>query len=137
MSQPSSQAHSMSEATENGDDGVNLKLIVMVGVVSLLVFVASAIIAWWILREDNLKYQARGVAPEVKGLPKQEEIGIIDFVPFDADHRLEKWQKDKAKVLGSYGWVDRKKGLIHIPIDEAIKDVIRQAGNAGAGGGTR
>jgi hypothetical protein len=134
MSHPS-QTHSMSEATENGDDGVNLKLIVMVGVVSLLVFIASAIIAWWILREDNLKYQARGVAPEVKGLNKLEEVGIIDLVPFDADHRLAKWQADKAKALGGYGWVDRKKGVIHIPIDEAIKDVIRQAGTAGGAGG--
>jgi hypothetical protein len=137
MSQPSSQAHSVSEPAENGDDGVNLRLIVMVGVVSLLVFIASAIIAWWILREDNLKYQARGVAPEVKGLAKQAEVGIVDLVPFDADHRLEKWQKGMTKALNSYGWVDRKKGLIHIPIDEAIKDVIRQAGTAGgAGGGT-
>jgi hypothetical protein len=130
MSQPSSHA----EVTENGDDGVNLKLMVMVGVVSLIVFVASAIIAWWILREDTAKYGARGVAPEVHGLAKKEEVGIIDYVPFDTDHRLQHWQQAKAKALNSYGWVDRKKGLIHIPIDEAMKDVIRQAGNTSGGG---
>ena len=130
MSQPSSHAQSMSpEATGNGDDdGVNLKLMVMVGVVSLVVFAASAVIAWWILREDTAKYVARGVAPERHGMAKKEEVGIVDYVPFDSDHRLERWQQDKAKALNSYGWVDKQKGLIHIPIDEAIKDIIRQAG---------
>jgi hypothetical protein len=136
MSQPTSHAPSMSEVPENGDDGVNLKLIVMVGVVSLVVFVASAIIAWWILHEDTAKYDARGVAPEMRGLGKKEEVGIIDYVPFDTDHRLEHWQQQKAKALNGYSWVDRKKGLIRIPIDEAIKDVVRQAGN-GTGGGAR
>ena len=138
MSQPSTHAHSMPEATENGDDGVNLKLMVMVGVVSLLVFLASAVIAWWILKQDTDQYRARGVAPEMKGLHKKEEIGIIDMVPFDGDHRLEKWQQDKAKALTSYGWVDRSKGVIHIPIDEAIKDVVRQAASSGgaSGGGS-
>ena len=62
------------------------------------------------------------------GLAKKEEVGIVDYVPFDADDRLEHWQQEKAKALNSYGWVDKKKGLIHIPIDEAMKDVIRQAG---------
>jgi hypothetical protein len=137
MSQPSSHAPTMSDATENGDDGVNLKLMVMVGVVSLVVFAASAVIAWWILREDNAKYSKRGVAPEVHGLAKQEEIGIIDYIPFDGDHRLEHWQQARAKALNSYGWVDRQKGIIHIPIDEAMKDVVRQAGGAGTGGGTQ
>ena len=55
-------------------------------------------------------------------------MGIVDYVPFDTDHRLQHWQQGKAKALNSYGWVDKKKGLIHIPIDEAMKDVIRQAG---------
>jgi hypothetical protein len=98
-----------------------------------VVFIASAIIAWWILKQDTDKYVARGVAPEVRGLAKREEAGIIDFVPFDADQRLEKWQQKTAKALTSYGLVDRKNGVIHIPIDEAIKDVVRQAGSAGGG----
>jgi hypothetical protein len=135
MSQPSSHISPV-PAHDGDDDGVNLKLIVMVGVVSLVVFVASAIIAWLVLRGDRATYSARGIAPDVHDLAKKEEIGIIDYVPFDGDHRLERWQQQKAKELSSYGWVDRKKGLIHIPIDEAIKEVVRQAA-AGAGGAPR
>jgi hypothetical protein len=135
MSHPSSHATMTDETAGNDDDGVNLKLMVLVGVVSLLVFAASAVIAWWILREDNATYRARGVAAEMRGLAKTEEIGIIDYVPFDADHRLEKWQQQKARQLNGYGWADRKKGFIHIPIEEAMKDVIRQAGGTPAGGG--
>ena len=72
----------------------------MVGVVSLVVFVASAVIAWWILKQDTDKYVARGVAPEVRGLAKQGRGRHRRHVPFDADHRLEKWQQEKAKALG-------------------------------------
>ena len=55
-------------------------------------------------------------------------MAFIDYVPFDSDDRLELWQQAKAKALNGYGWVDKQKGVIHIPIDEAIKDVVRQAG---------
>jgi hypothetical protein len=46
--------------------------------------------------------------------------------PFDADDRLERWRAEKSKTLSSYGWVDRGKGLIHIPVEEAMKELLRQ-----------
>jgi hypothetical protein len=140
MSQPSKLYELPTEdpATAGDDDGMNLKLIVVVGVISLAVFAASAVVAWVILKQDNASYAAQGVAPQIRGLNKTEEIGMVDYVPFDADRRLENWTRDKAQKLNGYGWADRQKGLIHIPIDEAMKEVVRQASsNTGtpAGGG--
>jgi hypothetical protein len=108
------------------DDDVNVKLILGVGLVSLIVFALSAVVAHLILRRDETALQQRGVAPMVRGLSKLDEVGIIDNVPFDADSRLDRWRAEKAKALTSYGWVDRKKGIIHIPVEEAMKELIRQ-----------
>ena len=89
--------------------------------------------AWKRRNRYNADYAAQGVAPQLRGLNKTEEIGMVDYVPFDADQRLEHWTRDKAKKLNGYGWADRKKGLIHIPIDEAMKEVVRQAATSNGG----
>jgi hypothetical protein len=127
-----SNAHSSSSSPPHAphvpgtDDDVNIKKIVVIGVVSLVIFALSAVVAHIILRRDETTLQARGVAPLVRGLAQKDEIGIIDAVPFDADARLDRWRKEKGRALTSYGWVDRKKGIIHIPVEEAMKEVIRQ-----------
>ena len=135
MSHPSKLHEIPSEtpAEAGDDDGMNLKLIVIVGLVSLAVFAASAVVAWVILEKDNASYAAQGVAPQMRNLNKTEEIGMVDYVPFDADQRLENWTRQKAQKLNGYGWADRKKGLIHIPIDEAMKEVVRQAASSNGG----
>jgi hypothetical protein len=135
-----SNAHSSSHSTQppppatGAEDDVNVKLILGVGVVSLVVFALSAVVAHVILRRDEAELQARGVAPMIRGLAQKDEIGIIDSVPFDADARLDRWKREKARALTTYGWVDRKKGIIHIPIEEAMKEVIRSTPPPPGGG---
>jgi hypothetical protein len=114
------------------DDDVNIKKILAIGVVSLVIFALSAVVAYVILRRDEAELRQRGVAPMVTGLARKQEVGIVDYVPFDSDARLERWRAEKAKALNSYGWVNRSKGIIHIPVEEAMKELIRQ--NAGPRG---
>jgi hypothetical protein len=128
MSQAPGDIHSLPhEVSEDTDDGINLKKIILVGAISLVVFALSAVVAWWMLREDNAVFAARGVAATPRGLNKLQEVGLVDVAHFDDDHRLEQWRAAKAKAATSYGWVDRNKGIVHIPIEEAMKEVVRQA----------
>ncbi len=127
--------HSTGASPSPDGDGMNILKIVVIGVVSLVIFAVSAVIAALILDVDETAMQAKGIAPIPQDILKKEEIGIIDYTQFDADTRLATWRADKEQKLASYGWVDRKKGLIHIPIADAVKDVIRQA--SGAGGGSK
>ncbi len=39
---------------------------------------------------------------------------------------LNKMRANEETVLNSYGWVDQKAGVAHIPIDDAIKAVAQQ-----------
>ena len=39
---------------------------------------------------------------------------------------LARFRADEDKQLNSYYWVDKQKGLVHIPIDEAMKRVAAE-----------
>jgi hypothetical protein len=116
------------EHTPSNEDDVNMKKIVGVGVISLVIFALSAVVAFFILKVDTANLQAAtGVVRKGKyvGHP---EIGIVDAVPFDEDKRLGEWRDKLRNHLNGYGWVDRSKGIIHIPIDQAMDAVIKKAG---------
>jgi hypothetical protein len=112
------------------DDGIDIKKILLIGFASLGTFAVSAVVAYFILRADTNAYHAKGTPPP-PALIGQGEIGIVDQPMFDHDNRLELWKAARQRRLNGYGWVDRKKNLIHIPIDKAIDQVV-----AGAGTGT-
>ena len=121
-----SHGHPVDPASNN-EDGVNMKSIVTVGVVSLVIFALSAVVAALILRSDRARLREENGGAPVPTMVGKDEIGIVDQVEFESDRRLEQWRDAKRKRLASYGWSDKSKRLIHIPIDKAIEEVISQA----------
>lgn len=132
MSKPQASSSSTSGSTTGpgtaNEDGMNIVKIVLVGVVSLVIFAVSAVVAGLIVSADERQLFPGGIAPLPADIAKKEEIGIIDYTPFDSDKRLDAWKAAKQKELTSYGWVDKAKGIVRIPIDQAMKDVIEKAG---------
>ncbi len=114
------------------EQGINVGKIIAVGVASLAAFAICTVAARGIMVRFDAPDEAEKPADAKTTLIGKDEIGIVDHVPFDGDHRLEDWRATQKKRLESYGWVDRKKGLIHIPIDVAMKEVVQQSGG-GAG----
>jgi len=106
-----------------GSNAMNLGKIVLVGVVSLLLFAVGIVWAYRIMVARQAEVEGQGLArvPTEIGKP---EIGIVDQVPFSIDHRLEVWKAKNLKHLSSYGWIDRAKGVVHIPIERAMEQVI-------------
>jgi hypothetical protein len=130
MSKPNHTHHGMG-AEDGADDQIDFKKVVAVGVVSLIVFALGTFWAVTILhRETARAHAATGVSrPPMLG---QSEIGIVDQVLFTGDHRLADWKAEREARLNGYGWVDRSKGIVHIPIDKAIDEVIGGALPEGA-----
>ncbi|MFZ5468899.1 MAG: hypothetical protein ACOZIN_05615 [Myxococcota bacterium] len=95
----------------------------LLGVVSLVVFAAGVAWAAWILyvptgslvpsREARLPLGAR-----------THEVGIVDQRLFEQERTAEALGERKRERLSSYGWVDRNKGLIHVPIELAMQWVV-------------
>jgi hypothetical protein len=102
---------------------MKLGRIVIVGAVSLCLFTAGIFWAYQLMVGRMADIQAGGPArvPTEIGKP---EIGIVDQVPFEIDHRLEIWRAARAKHLSTYGWTNRGKGIAHMPIEKAIQQVI-------------
>jgi hypothetical protein len=113
------------------EDAIDYGKLITIGAASLAIF---ALATWWasiILRRETTRIEeesGKSKAVEVG----RAEIGIVDQVPFVSDHRLEEWRKERKERLDSYGWVDRARGIVHIPIDEAMKKVAGGASPAGA-----
>lgn len=59
--------------------------------------------------------------------PPQGDTPVVDLV---------KLREAEDKVLKNYGWVDKEKGLVHIPIDEAKARFVAQAATQGQQTGT-
>jgi hypothetical protein len=114
------------------EDEIAYGKVIGVGVVSLAVFALSIFWAWKILgRETEKVEQATGVTHRPTRV-EQEEIGIVDQVPFSIDRRLHRWKAEHAARLNGYGWIDRSKGIAHVPIDQAMEAVAGGALPAGA-----
>ena len=41
--------------------------------------------------------------------------------------KIDEQHAREQQVLSSYGWVDRQKGIVHIPIDQAMDIMVRDA----------
>jgi hypothetical protein len=41
------------------------------------------------------------------------------------EHDLQQFRADEDKRLNSYYWIDKQKGTVHIPIDQAMKKIVQ------------
>jgi hypothetical protein len=124
-------SHSSGDGGTRPEDRIDFKKVVAVGVVSLVIFALST---WWaiaILHGERAEMKGRAEGHVTAEMGKSE-IGIVDQVPFDSDHRLERWRHERAEHLHGYGWVDRAHNLIHIPIERAMDEIIAGAVPAAA-----
>lgn len=44
----------------------------------------------------------------------------------DPQEDLRKFRAEEEARLNSYGWVDRSKGIVHIPIEQAMKETVQK-----------
>jgi hypothetical protein len=131
MSGPAHNGHGTGHGQGGGADSVRYDLVVAVGVVSLIIFALSI---WWAatiwhgtMRTSEAK---AGRAREFDRT--RTEIGIVDQVPFVSDTRLHGWRADRKWELEHYGWVDKAKGVVRMPVDEAMAKVAAGQLPAGA-----
>ena len=107
------------------EEGIDWFAVIGTGVAALLVF---AIATFVVSRYLNLREKAlQPVGPDpVPALLGQPEIGIVDQVPFDVTRSFQAYKRDSLERLSRWGWVDRQRGIIHMPIDRAMDLVVQE-----------
>jgi hypothetical protein len=97
-----------------------------VGVVALIVFFFGSLAAGIGMKAVQRRENPDGPAliPHEVGKGK---IGIVEQRLFEHANQGPAWREAAHDRLDSYGWVDRQKGIVHVPIDRAMEMVEKGA----------
>ena len=99
------------------EDRISTGPILFVGIGSLVVFFLASFAA-----TGYLKVKV-GERPEVP-LPAevgQSKIGLVEQQMFGLADRGERERAAKLRQLRSWGWIDRDRGIVHMPIERAME----------------
>jgi hypothetical protein len=104
-------------------DRIRTWTIVAVGIGSLAIFgVSSALTVAWMERARTEMNPAFAQPPSEAG---QRKIGMVEQQLLENANRAQVLREQQERRLHSYGWVDKEKGLVHIPIDRALDLSLR------------
>ncbi len=94
--------------------------IYMVGVIALVVFFFGSLAAGIGMKSMQRRLNPDGPAliPYATG---QGKIGIVEQRLFEHSNMGPAWREAAHQRLDSVGWVDRQKGIVHIPIARAME----------------
>lgn len=106
-------------------DRIGTPRILAVGAMALLLF---AVASWVTIRYGYDRTRAE-VLPDGPAAPPAEigrnKIGIVEQRLFGLAVEPAEWRRGQRDRLESWGWVDRKAGVVHAPIEEAMARVAR------------
>jgi len=106
-------------------DHIGTPRILTVGAAALIFF---AVASWATIRLGYDRTRAE-MLPDGPAAPPSEigrnKIGIVEQRLFSLAVEPAEWRQHQVERLGSWGWVDRKAGTVHEPIDRAMARVAR------------
>lgn len=112
---------------EHFDDELHMGGVVWVTVGIAVVTVIGFIAAWWVYqwRIETEEAATPPPPPVVRRLtePRRPPGPLLQASP-EAELRAMRHELDER--LHGYGWSDESQGLVHIPIDEAIDQVLAE-----------
>ncbi len=119
----SAESHSTTIRAE--PDRIGTPRIVAVGVAALLLFAAAG----WVTIRYGLDRTRAEVLPDGPPAAPAEigrnKIGIVEQRIFSLAVEPAEWRQAQRKRLEGWGWVDRKAGVVHEPIERSMARVAR------------
>ncbi len=105
-------------------DVVSTGKVVAVGAAAALVFLLASLGAAGLLmtRREELNPGGPPPYPSELGKPK---IGMVEQQLFEKSRRARELLERQQAHLAGYGWLDKERGVIHIPIDEAMDRLVQ------------
>jgi hypothetical protein len=119
-----SQSHSTTHLVRAEEDRISSRRIVAVGIASLLLFFFASLAATRMMERDRAALLPEGPPPAPREVGRAK-IGMVEQQPFERTRTGPEWKAEQRRRLDGYGWVDRKEGLVHIPVDRAMDLVVR------------
>jgi len=98
---------------------VNVRLILVFGGALLVVAIVVHLVLYWLLQYYNEGSQVRRPVASVPSPP--ESISPAPRLQVAPQADMARMRAAEERELQSYGWVDRDKQVIRIPIDRAMQ----------------
>jgi len=121
-----SEAHDPSAHPPAEEDVVPTGKIVLVAAVALAIFFLGSLAT-----AIGMQTMRRRVNPEGPiAMPAEAgkaKIGMVEQRLFENANQGVAWREQARRHLASWGWVDEKQGLAHIPIERAMELVEKGA----------
>jgi hypothetical protein len=113
------------------EDRIASGKIILTAVVSLALFGVGTLWSIKIQRDEmkGIATQNHIYGPTEAGKP---EIGLVYQWPFNISHYAADKVEAKKIPLDEYGWVDKKAGVVHVPVEQAIQRYVASQ-SSGAG----
>jgi hypothetical protein len=119
-----SESHSTTHLVRAEEDRISTRRIVAVGIASLVLFFLASLVATRMMERDRA-----ALLPDGPPTPPSEvgraKIGMVEQQLFGRTRTGEEWKAEQRRRLDGYGWVDRKEGLVHIPVDRAMDLMVQ------------
>jgi len=114
------------------EDKPDVRNIFIIGIVGIVITVASVYISWGFQLHAEHEIQAAPAPAAVPGTYEaQGNAGILERAEYPdrkgekPDFDAQQLKRNQEAQLSTYGWVDRPRGLIRIPIQQAMDQVVR------------
>src|SRR5262245_44745542 len=113
---PHAEQHPLQEP-----DRVDTRRAVLIAAIALGIFTLAVYEADRILHQETRALSPAAPIPDEVG---DLEIGMVNQRLFELQREAEELRAEQRQRLNSYGWVDRNKEVIHIPIDRAMEVLV-------------
>ena len=107
-------------------DRPNVPMLSWVGVATLLVFGSCLVGVVFLTQGRERAFVPHGEPPPPAAV-RAAQIGLVNQRLFGEQPENARIKERAQRQLGSYGWVDRDAGLVHLPIDRAMELVAKGA----------
>jgi hypothetical protein len=109
------------------EDRVASGKILAVGIISIAIFAVGGV---WSVSIQNRNMGGIGEVPLAGTVeanhPMRPEQGIVYQLPFNLSSFGPDKRVQKEQWLDSYGWVDKGAGIVHLPIEAAMKKLVSE-----------
>jgi hypothetical protein len=123
--EPSHSTENLPPPEAQAEEAIHWSKVLGVGIGALIAFTIAVWITARFMQTRERMLQPNGPDP----VPRQigeGEIGIVDQVPFDVARAAAQYRRERLERLGSWGWVDRKRGIVHMPVEKAMDAVVAE-----------
>jgi hypothetical protein len=124
---PSHSTAQMKPPPAQAEEAISWGKVLGVGIGAIVLFTIAIYVSYRFMHGREVALQPQGPAP-VPVQVGQGEIGLVEQVPFDVSRSFQSYRRDRLQRLQSWGWIDRKQGLLHMPIDRAMDLVVQEQG---------